>query len=354
MAYEIWDGFDHYDATTELWTTRAGSPVYSTANARFPALPNCVSKGMACGAGISKRWNLSGNRNGLIVSMAFGISSLVLAGGGGKENFLSFQDNGFNQCMFAVDQTGAILVRNGAAGVTVASTGPAVISSTAGPVFFLDVIVVFGSTTGSVTMYLSTAAGGAPILAATNINTINTANAYANQVGIGELSGNAVTLYFDDFHCHTNGGAAPNTVMGEGTRIHTKMPNGAGFATTLTPNGAAANWQCVDDVPPDDDTTYNAAASFPLTEGYAIGAAGFTGTVNGVVRKSRVRKDDAGAHTFQSGVRSGSTNSLPTAVAVNSAYSWIDGGVLVLDPATSAAWSTSGADAAQPIISAAS
>ncbi|HEY3972311.1 MAG TPA: hypothetical protein VGM18_04855 [Candidatus Sulfotelmatobacter sp.] len=348
MAYEIWDGFDNYDTAHDEWETVNGSPSYSTSYARFAAASGCVSKGVSMGLSTWKRKNLSGNRSGLILSFPFEISSLSFTG---YEDFLGFLDNGTMQCMLGVSASGALAIRNGSAGVVQGATAPGVIAS--GNYYFIDLIITFGSTTGSATLYLSTPAGGAAILTLTNINTIANSNAYANQVEIGELRGNNLTLYFDDFHCHTNSGAAPNTVLGEGTRIYTKMPNGAGYATTLTPNGASANWQCVDDVPPDDDTTYVSAASFPLTEGYAVGAASFTGTVNGVVRKSRFRKDDGAAHTFQNGVRSSSTNSLATAVNVLSTYSWTDS-FYALDPATSAAWTAAAADAAQPIISAAS
>jgi hypothetical protein len=348
MAYEFWDGFDHYDSAHEMWdfvNNGGGNP--STVDARFPAATNCVSRGVHMGLAVWRRKNLSGNRAGLIISVAFGISSLAAA----TQNFLQFLDNGTIQCGLYVTSTGAIGANRG--GTSLGLSIPGLISATSAPTYFLDIVVTFGNGTGTVNVYLSTPAGGSPILSLSGINNIQSANAYANQVQIGELSGNIVNVYFDDFHCHTNAGAAPNTVLGEGTRIYTKLPKSVGFATTLTPNGAAANWQCVSDTPPDDDTTYVSAASFPLTEGYGIGAAGFTGTVNGVTRRSRIRKDDGAAHTFQNGVRSGTTNALGTAANVQSTYGWVDS-FFATDPATTVAWTSGGADAASPIITAAS
>lgn len=349
MAYEIADGFDNYDASHTRWDVINGTPTHSSASARFPAAPNCVSKGVAFTTSQYYVKNLSGNRPGLVISTAVAISSLSFSN---FEDFINFRDNGNNQCKISFTSSGGIAVRTGG-NVVQGQTSPGLIA--AGGDYFIDIVISFASGTGTCTIYLSTPAGGGPVLALTNITTITTANAYANQVQIGELGGiSFMTISFDDFHCHTNTGAAPNAPLGEGTRIYTKVPNGAGYATTLTPNGAAANWQCVDDVPPDDDTTYVAAAAFPLTEGYGVGAGGFTGVVNGVVRVSRVRKDDASAHTFQNGVRSSGVNSLSAAANVNSTYAWIDGGWVPLDPNTGIAWTASGADAAQPIISAAS
>ena len=347
MSYEIHDGFDDYDASHAIWESANGTPNHSTTNARFPAAPNCVSKGIGCGLNTWYRKNLSGNRSALIVSGAFKVLSLTAS----YQSILGFLDNNSSQCALAVSSTGALVIRQAFGGTIQGQTGAGLIVPNT--FYFIDLVIVFASGTGSATLYLSTAAGGGAVLTLTGINTISTANAYANQVQIGELSGNLNTVYWDDFHCHTNSGGTPNAVLGEGTRIYTKLPNGAGYATTLTPNGAASNWQCVDDVPPDDDTTYVSAASFPLTEGYAVGAAGFTGTVNSVTRKSRIRKDDAGAHTFQNGVRSSSTNALSSAVSVQSSYTWLDA-YFATDPNTSAAWTASGADAAQPVISAAS
>lgn len=350
MAYEIWDGFDHYDASHEMWDTVNGTPTYSTSYARFSAAPNCVGQGVRLGPGVYKTKNFTANVTGPIASFAVLFESLPSSG---SQGFIAFNDAGTRQVTLAINANGALEVWNGGLSTKIATSNPGVIG--ANGYYFIDFAPTINAS-GTVNVYLSTPAGGAALISVVGVNTKITGNSYANSVTIGFINGGTSVsgMRFDDFHCHDNSGAAPNAVLGEGTRIFTKMPNGAGYATTFTPNGAAANWQCVDDVPPDDDTTYVAAASFPLTEGYAIGAAAFTGTVNGVVRKSRVRKDDAGAHTFQNGVRSSTTNSLASAVSVNSAYTWVDGGCISLDPNTSAAWTASGADAAQPIISAAS
>lgn len=205
MAYEIWDGFDHYDAAHELWDTAAGTPLYSTSYARFTALPNCVGKGVSFN-NASKRKNLSGNRNTLIVSTAFQISSLSFSG---RYCFLDFQDNGTIQTNICVASNGALQVVNPFGQVLQGQTSPGVI--VAGVYYFLDIVITFGgSGSGACSLYVSTPAGGAATLALTGINTIVSSNAYANQVGIGDLFAVLLACYFDDFHCHTNTGASPD------------------------------------------------------------------------------------------------------------------------------------------------
>jgi len=350
----IWDGFDDYNNSSgECWDSVGGTPQYSSAYARFPAAPGCVAQGIRFPSGASKVKNYKSNVANPIADFAFTIENLPTSG---RQAFFSFGDAGSPQVVLAVNANGALEVWRGnsvfALGTLLGSSAPGLI--TAG-FYFCDVDAFIATSTGSVNVYIGVAAGGSPTITLSGVNTQNSSNAYINQVSIGFLSGGVSTtgMRFDDFHAHDGSGSAPNAVLGEGTRIYTKMPSSAGYATTWTANGASANWQCVDDIPPDGDTTYVSAAAFPLTEGYSAGTAGFTGTVNGVVRRSYIRKDDAGAHTFSNGVRSGGTNGLGAAASVNSTYAYVES-FFATDPNTSAAWTAAGADAATPVISAVS
>lgn len=354
MSYTgIWDGFDDYNTTGERWDTVSGTPQYSSAYVRFGAAPNCVAQGCRLSASMKTK-NYTANVSNPIASFAVLFESLPGATGGSSQGFLTFSDSGSQQVTLAVNSSGGLEVWRGngfALGTKIASSAPGIIGPNG--YYFIDFICTISSSSGTVSVYVSTPAGGSAVISASGLNTQWTADSFVNQVSIGFVNGGtAVTaIRYDDFHAHDGGGSAPNAVLGEGTRIYTKMPNGAGYATTFTPNGASANWQCVDDVPPDGDTTYVATSSIPSTEGYAVGAAGFTGTVNGVVRLSYLRKDDAGSHTFENGVRSSTTNGLSAAIAVNSTYTWWQS-FFGTDPNTSAAWTATGADAAAPVISA--
>lgn len=342
MAYQLWDGFDHYDLAHELWPTVTGSPAYSTSYARFPAAPGCASLGVRMTNGVQKKWNLNSNQPTLIFDLAVMFEALPSSGYFG---FLGLLDVGTYQCFVAVSSAGALVLLDGTGGTVLATSTPGAVSTNV--YYWLDVEITVNSSTGSVSIYLNTPKGGGALVTASGINTQHSFNAYANIIAIGQLVGTGITaVRFDDFHCHDTSGSAPNSILGDGTRIYTKLPSAAGTYTNWTPNGASANWQCVDDNPPDDDTTYVSTSSTAIQDSYAVGAAGFTGTPNGVVRRSRIRRDDAGPHSFENGVLSVGVDALGSAVAVPSSYAYFDS-FFADDPATSAAWTAGGADAAQ-------
>ncbi|HEV3512505.1 MAG TPA: hypothetical protein VGS05_12435, partial [Candidatus Sulfotelmatobacter sp.] len=248
----IWDGFDDYTTTGERWDLVNGTPQYSSSYARFPAAPNCVGQGVRLGPSVYKTKNYSADSPEPIASFAVLFESLPSSG---SQGFLAFNDGGTRQVSLAVNASGALEVWNGGLGTKLASSGPGVI--VANTYYFIDFETVI-NTSGSVNLWLGEPAGGGALITASGVDTQITSNAYANGVTIGFINGGTSVsgMRFDDFHAHDASGSAPNAVLGEGTRIYTKMPNGAGYATTVTPNGASANWQCVDDVPPDGDTTY--------------------------------------------------------------------------------------------------
>lgn len=74
----------------------------------------------------------------------------------------------------------------------------------------------------------------------------------------GNLNGEAQTQgdwYFDDIAINSNSGAAQTSYPGDGKIVHLH-PNSAGDQTNFTATGAATNWQCVNEITPDDVTTY--------------------------------------------------------------------------------------------------
>ena len=348
MAYQFWDGFDNYAGSTELWDSVAVSSniSYSSAYCRFPAPSGTLGQGMRIGGSASKTKNFTGNQATAIASFAIFFESLPSTGHYG---FVAFNDAGLNQCFLAVLPTGALQIFNGNGSTVLGTSAPGVVTS--GVWYWIDLIITINATTGAATVYLNQPVGGIALLTISSANTQRTGNAYANQVCIGDFNSSGNVMRFDDFHCHDSSGSAPNAVLGD-SRIYTKKANGAGYATTWTPNGAAANWQCSDDSPPDGDTTYNANNTPGTTEGYAVPSAGFTVAPNGLVRRSYVRRDDAGPHTFQNGIRSGSTNALGTAFTVPASYAWTDClTCYVNDPATGSPWaSATPADAASMVI----
>lgn len=344
MSYScIWDGFDNYDSSHEVWDSFSGTPVFSTSYARFPAVSGCVSQGVRCNAAVTMKKNLTSNQPTMIVGMGFRIP--VFESSGPPQGFLAFLDSSGFQCNVGVTPAGQLIVRTGQFGTTLGSTAPATI--VAGVWYWLDVDVTIGPS-GSMTLYLNQLAGGPPILSLSSVNTQGSSSGNVQAIMLGDFDSNLLALDYDDFHAHDPTGGAPNAILGE-SRIFTKMPSGAGAQTNWTPNGASANWQCVDEVPPDDDTSYVSSNTAGAIDSYSVALAGLTLTPNAVVTRMRVRRDDAGPHTAQVGVRSSTTNAFGTAASINSSYSWVDA-FFGTDPNTSSAWSAAAADAAQVAI----
>ena len=102
----------------------------------------------------------------------------------------------------------------------------------------------------------------------------------------------------------------------------TLRPSAAGDAAGLTPSGAAANWDCVDEASADDETTYvrtNGLVS-DVADYYNLGASGLTSeTIGSIDVQARVTTSDGtpdANSNSQIGVRLAGTNSLGTKISV--------------------------------------
>ena len=347
-GYQFWDGFDHYDSSHELWDAVNGTFSYSSTYARFAAPSGLLGQGMRCntsGAAYKTKNMLS---NQQIVIFGFAVYLPQLGNGG----LMLFKDGGSVQADLSITSAGQFAIYRGNGATLQATSGPGAISV---GWHWLDIEIDIHSSVGSITIYVDQPAGSvAAAFNATGLNLQTSGNNYMNSFQLGDLNNVFGGLQLDDFHCIDTSPTAPNTILGD-SRIYTKVGSGAGYTTNWTPNGAAANWQCVDDAIPDDDTTYVSSSTATQLDAYAPPSAGLTIAPNGLVRRSRIRKDDASAHTFQNGIRSSGTNSYGNAVAVPSSYGWTDCGTCnVVDPSTGLNFTAAGADAVQLVINEAS
>lgn len=100
--------------------------------------------------------------------------------------------------------------------------------------------------------------------------------------------------YMDDIAVNDTAGANNNSWVGRGG-IYPAFPDGAGNYTQLTPS-AGANWQCVDEKPPNDDTDYVASGVTDEKDTYTLNDLVPTqGTITAVQWIGRARLEDAGA-----------------------------------------------------------
>lgn len=156
------------------------------------------------------------------------------------------------------------------------------------------------------------------------------------------ISSPSGVLSIDDLYVCDTTGATNNTFLGD-VRVQTMLPNAAGSSTQFTPTGSANNWANVGEVP-FNNATYNASSTVGQLDLYGLSdlAAG-TASVKGVQTVAHMQKSDAGTANAKVAIKSGAsvyydaTRSLGT-----SATSYTQ--IRETDPATSAAWTASGAN----------
>jgi hypothetical protein len=124
----------------------------------------------------------------------------------------------------------------------------------------------------------------------------------------------------DTYLLDTTGSAPQNTFLGP-SRIVTPVPTGAGSHTQWTPTGAASNFQCVNEAPPDGDTTYVADSTPGDLDSYVFGQADGGATIFAVQTNLYARKDDANTRQIATLVRQGGVDFVGTTFTEAASYS---------------------------------
>jgi hypothetical protein len=144
---------------------------------------------------------------------------------------------------------------------------------------------------------------GVAVIAASGLDTQNTANATADRLRLGIAANNGGANWdYDDLYWCDSTGAQCNDFLGD-IRVQCLRPTGVGATNAFTPS-AGANWQNVDDVTPNDDTDYNSSATPGQVDTFATGdLTPTTGTIKAVQTLVYARKDDAGVRTIAPVIR---------------------------------------------------
>lgn len=149
----------------------------------------------------------------------------------------------------------------------------------------------------------------------------------------GTIASNPI---YDDLYILNSSGTALNDFIGD-VRIQTVVPNGPGSQTDLTPVGSSANWDNVDETPPNTND-YNYSSTVGARDLYALSdVAPGTTAVLAVQVNALITKTDSGARSAKVLLKSGGTvNASPaSAVAVGGSTLSYQYGT---NPATGAAW----------------
>lgn len=342
QLYQDCDGFDDYTTASQRWTVNGTAPTYSSAYARFAPPSGLPGLGIYMPALSYMTRTLQSNQATLIGKVAY--YPLAYHGAGvGATAIMGFDNSNPNTLTaLTFHASGAVQLWTqwqSPYAVLRYASGPSVMS----PLNWYGVewLVTLDSSGAGV---LKVWVNGFQLINASGLVTCPSGMTYGNRVWLADNS--CPGVYFDDFRVWDNTGSTQNAPLGTDSRLVTKVPSGVGAATNFTPNGAAANWQCVDDIPPDDDTTYVSGAASGLIDSYAMPSAGFTAAPSMVVARSRVRKDDGATRSLNIGVSSSGAVGVGSSIVAGSTYANVDS-CIALDPNTSAAWAAAAADAAQ-------
>lgn len=216
---------------------------------------------------------------------------------------------------------------------------------------YLEMKIVIDSTNGIVELKIDGAFG----IQLSSQNTQQTANAWATALVIGNNwntfngalnSGAFAEAYFDDFYLLDGSGSANNTYLGD-IKVQCVMPSGNGSRNDFTVFGAAANWQCVDEKPPDDGTTFVQTQTLGAIDRYTFPAISAQ-TVFAVCINMRALKTDASRRSLRGDIKSGATivDTGRDLDLLETTWQFFQG-ISETDPNTSAQWTATNINAAE-------
>lgn len=274
-----------------------------------------------------------------IIGFAFKCSALPAST---RRGIMGLNQNGVGTvCSISVNSDGTISAhRDWPPGGVVLATSTAKI--TAGTYAYIEVKFVIHDTAGSIEVRKD----GATILLVTNVDTQQTATAFADLIIFPNTNGSeAVTLDYDDMYVCDASGTFNNNFLGD-IRIDTTFPNGAGNSSQWLPS-AGSNYQNVDDDPSNDDTDYNIGSVVGVKDTYAFPDITPTaGNVVAVATNITVRKDDASAHSVRDVIRRSAADYGGNTIALTNSYAMLTQ-IHETDPSTSAAWTIANINAAE-------
>ena len=265
---------------------------------------------------------LGSNLGTAFVAFGFLPSSLP---GTGNATFLQFLDSTTAQVVLKVLGDGTVQAFRAATLLGASSPG----AVAAGVYQHIEVTTTISATVGVVQVWVNSVS----VLNLTGQNTKNTANSTVSQFTL--IAPNSVN---NDF-CDIIWGDAR---IGDRRFENGLMPTGAGHYTQFTPS-AGANWQNVDEVPPNDDTDFNDTTTVGAIDSFAHTALSASPlSIDAVIVQGRARDTTTGAASAAPFIRSGTTDSPGTAVTLNTVYQNFQS-VYPTDPATGAAWANAAA-----------
>jgi hypothetical protein len=330
MSLKYMDGFDHYATGqfTRKWTLVGGGITAAPAG-RF--------------GGSCLRINVTGSTNIYKVltpsaSWVIGFAFRIAGASGGSTNITALTDAGTIQVELRLNPDLTLSVtRNG----TALTGGTSVTTLSLNTWYFIEFKATIADSipANSCKVRIN---GVDVITVATGQDTKNTANATANgfYLGVNYAGGTGGNWDWDDLYVLDGSGSVNNDFLGD-VRVETLYPAGAGNSSQWTPS-AGANYACVDDVTPNDDTDFVSSSTIGQRDTYTMSnLGGNPPSIVGVQTLLLNRKDDAGSRQMAAVVRSGGSDYDGASVSVFDTYSYATE-IRETDPGTAAAWTVTG------------
>lgn len=333
MALLFWDSFDHY-AVGDIYEKHTvgyynGLQVgaygrMSTNGIRLHGYSNDVAL---------LRGPIRGYPDTAIMGFAYEAEAIHPWG---RIGICAFVDGATVQVSLACEPDASLSLWRGDLGTWLAATDPGIIHS--GVLYYIEMKATIDNAAGAVEVRLN----DDTVISISGIDTQASSNAQVSQFQLGGDCSSATTVHryacHDDLYVCDDSGLYCNDFLGD-TRLCCLFPEGVGAHADWTPT-AGANWQCVDDNPPNDDTDYNHTLTPTDRDSFEMEdlPAGISGTVHAVCAVLNARKDNAGTRTIQPAVRSGgadydgSSVNIPDDYEFRTMYPW------ETDPDTAAPW----------------
>jgi hypothetical protein len=287
------------------------------------------------------RFNTGGTQSELYVRYRFRMASGIAASNT-LLSIVEFKNASGEQCNLAIRTDALQLIAR--KGTTVLGTAVGALSLDRW--YLIEIHVIVSDTVGVFDVKVD----GTTILSlGSSLDTkTQTDNAQINTITFFGAAGGISNFlsYIDDIAVNDTAGSVNNSWVGDG-RISALIPNGAGDTQQFTKNTGASNQEAVDEIPPDDDTTYVADSVSGHKELETLSASDSnTGVVNGVGVWIRAKKTDAGAQSIETLIKNGTTEDAGTSTALTTAYVYYRK-IYDLDPDSVAAWTKADLDALQ-------
>lgn len=307
MAVVLQEGFDHYSAAQAPLKGWSAIPAMTTG--RFAAPTGCANSQAARYASTTtiRTKTLPATYTTLFAGFAFRASNTL---GGATATFFALRALTVNAMQLQLDALGHIVVKN--SGGTTIATGTTVLNANVW--YYIELKLIVNGANGSIEVHLD---GNTEIAATTPANFGSSA---IDNVGLSGQAGN--TNDFDDIYLADTTGSAPNNTFLGVCRVTTPMPDGAGAHSQWTANGASPNYACVNEFPPDSDTTYVSSGTPGDLDSYTVADVDGGATVFSVQTNHFAEKDDANTRQIAPLIRQSGTDYIGNTFTMSASYNF--------------------------------